>query len=110
MKARSSILLALERPRTICRVGATSVVIVLLAAAGSGCGFTTTAKDWSGLTGPDNKPTYYASATKVGINLLVVIPFLGDMGISGLTRDLTDEIRTKGGNEVRIVQGTEESY
>lgn len=96
--------------RTIGQVGATCVLSVLLAAASSGCAFTTTAKDWSGLTGPDNKPTYYASATKVRLNLVVVIPFLGDMDISGLTRDLTEEIRTEGGNEVRIVQGTEESY
>jgi len=30
------------------------------------------------------------------------VPFLGDMGISGLTRDLTKDIKKEGGNDVRI--------
>src|SRR4030095_2784129 len=63
-----------------------------------------------GLSGLDNKPTYYTITTKVGVKLLIVIPFLGDMGISGLTRDLTADIKREGGNEVRIVEGSSEAY
>ena len=81
----------------------------LMVAAG-GCAFSTTAKDWSGLKGMDEKPTYYTTTTKVGMNLLIAVPFIGDMGISGLTRDMTEEIKKAGGNEVRIVEGSSESY
>jgi hypothetical protein len=81
-----------------------------LALALSGCAFSTTAKDWNGLKGLDDKPTYYMTTTKVGLNLLIAVPFIGDMGISGLTRDLTEYVKSEGGNDVRIVQGTTESY
>jgi hypothetical protein len=62
------------------------------------------------LQGADNQPAYYTSTMKVGVKLLCFIPFLGDMGISGLTTDLTNDIKRAGGNEVRIVQGTTEAY
>jgi hypothetical protein len=84
--------------------------LVALSLALAGCAFRSTAKDWSGLSGLDDKPTYYTVTTKVGVRLLIVIPFLGDMGISGLTRDLTADIRREGGNQVRIVQGDSEAY
>ena len=76
----------------------------------AGCAFRSTARDWNGLKGLDDKPTYYTSTTKVGLNLLIAVPFIGDMGISGLTKDLTADIKKENGNDVRIVQGTTESY
>ena len=84
--------------------------VLLLTLGTSGCAFHETARNWSGLSGADDKPTYYMTATKVGFKLLIVVPFLGDMGISGLTRALTKRIREEGGNEVRIVQGNSEAY
>lgn len=84
--------------------------LAVLALVGGGCAFSTTAKDWNGLKGVDGQPTYYMTTTKVGINLLIAVPFIGNMGISGLTRDLTERVKTQGGNDVRIVQGTSESY
>jgi len=75
-----------------------------------GCAFSTTAKDWNGLQGLDGKPTYYMATTKVGLNLLIAVPFMGNMGIEGLTRDLTAKVKEEGGNDVRIVQGSSESY
>lgn len=89
---------------------ASVAALAVISLAFCGCAFRSTAKDWNGLTGPGNKPTYYTTTTKVGINLLVVVPFIGDMGIAGLTRDLTGDIKAEGGNEVRIVQGTSEAY
>ncbi len=87
-----------------------ALLALLIAATAGGCTFTSTAKDWSGLQGSDGRPTYYTSTTKVGVKLLCFIPFLGDMGISGLTADLTDSIAHAGGSDVRIVQGTSEAY
>jgi hypothetical protein len=86
------------------------LLLAALTVIAGGCAFTSTAKDWSGLTGSDGQPTYYTSTMKVGIKLLCFIPFLGDMGISGLTADLTDNIAHAGGSNVRIVQGTSEAY
>ena len=83
---------------------------IALGFAMAGCAFSTTAKDWNGLKGQHDNPTYYMSTTKVGLKLLIVVPFLGDMGIAGLTRDLTEEVKEQGGNEVRIVEGASESY
>jgi hypothetical protein len=76
----------------------------------SGCAFSSKARDWNGLAGLDKKPTYYMTTTKIGLNLLIFVPFLGDLGISGLTRDLTAEIKNEGGDQVRIVQGDSENY
>jgi hypothetical protein len=90
---------------------AIAVTGVLLCSLGmTGCAIRSTARDWNGLKGLDDQPTYYTSTTKVGIKLLIVIPFIGDMGISGLTKDLTADIKKEGGNDVRIVEGTSESY
>jgi hypothetical protein len=70
--------------------------LVVFGLSATGCAYTTTAKDWNGLHGADGQPTYYASTMKVGLNLLCAIPFLGDMGISGLTTDLTGDIKRAG--------------
>jgi hypothetical protein len=84
--------------------------IVLLAVGTNGCALHQSAKNWSGLDGLDGQPTYYMTATKIGLRLLIFVPFIGDMGISGLTRTLTQKIKEEGGNEVRIVQGDSEAY
>ena len=75
-----------------------------------GCAFRSRPTDWHRLKGLDGQPTYYTTTTKVGVNLFVALPFLGDMGITGLTQALTADIKEEGGNDVRIVQGTSESY
>ncbi len=87
-----------------------SVGLVMLVFIASGCAYSTTAKNWNGLEGANDKPTYYMRTTKVGLNLFIVVPLFGDMGISGLTEDLTADIKKQGGNDVRIVQGESESY
>jgi hypothetical protein len=76
----------------------------------SGCTFYSKAKDWNKLSGLDRMPTTYITTTKIGLNLLVIVPFMGDMGIGGMVRDMTAEIQEEGGNEVRIVQGGSENY
>ncbi len=76
----------------------------------AGCAFHSTARDWNGLLGEDEKPAYYKTTTKVAFNLLVIIPFLGDDSIDGLVEDLTEDIKEEKGNRVRIVQGSTENY
>jgi hypothetical protein len=84
--------------------------LILVAGTITGCAFSSTARNWNGLQGLDHQPTYYLTTTKVGVKLFIAVPFIGDMGISGLTRDMTAEIKAEGGNDVRIVEGTSESY
>jgi len=89
------------------------VCLGLLASAcvvSSGCAFSSTAKQWNTRLGPGNKPVFYKSTTKVGFNLLILIPFIGDLGIGGLVNDLTKEIKEEQGDSVRIVQGATENY
>lgn len=76
----------------------------------SGCAFHSTAKDWNGLKGFDGKPAYYKKTTKVALNLLVAVPFIGNVGIDGMVRDMTADIAELKGNNVRIVQGSSENY
>src|SRR5687767_49373 len=87
-----------------------AVFCISFALLAPGCAFSSKAKDWNQLSGLDRKPTYYQSTMKIGFNLLIFIPFMGDMGIGGLTRDMTAEIKAEGGDQVRIVQGTSENY
>ena len=75
-----------------------------------GCAFHSTAKEWHGRMGPDGKPVYYVSTTKVGLNLLIILTLFGDTGIAGMVDDLTEEVAEKGGDNVRIVQGSSENY
>ena len=83
---------------------------LLLTALASGCAFHTTAKKWNGAMGPDGEPVYYTSTTKVGLNFLVVVPFLGDTGIGGMVDDLTENVSEEDGSNIRIVQGSSENY
>lgn len=76
----------------------------------SGCSLHSTAKNWNGLMGADSKPAYYKKTTKVAFNLLIAVPFLGNVGIDGMVEDLTSEIAELKGNNVRIVQGSSENY
>src|SRR5262245_44272836 len=97
----------LKRSTMICtRLPALSFTVLFV----SGCAFSSQAKDWNARTGLDQKPTDYINTTKIGLNLLIFIPFMGDMGISGMVRDMTAEIKGEGGDEVRIVQGDSENY
>src|SRR5262249_48695063 len=72
--------------------------------------FHTTAEEWNGRVGYDGKPVYYTTATQVGANLLIIIPLLGHLDIAGMVDEVTEEIRQKGGDDVRVVQGNTENY
>ncbi len=86
------------------------VVLACFCCLMSGCAFHSTATNWHGLTGVDGEPAYYKKTSKVAMNLLVVIPFAGNVGVGGMVEDLTEAIAEEGGNNVRIVQGSSENY
>jgi len=86
------------------------IVILGLSFLMSGCAFHSTAKDWNGLMGVDGQPAYYEETSKVAFKFLIMIPFLGNVGIDGMMKSLTADIAAKKGNNVRIVQGSSENY
>jgi hypothetical protein len=81
-----------------------------VALATSGCTFHSTAKHWNERVDADGHHVYYTSTMKMGFNLIVLLPFLGDLGIDGLVDDMTASIKEEGGDHVRIVQGSTENY
>ena len=74
------------------------------------CTFQSTARRWNERVDERDETIYYTTTTKVGLQLLVLLPFLGDMGIDGLVNDLTSHVRTEGGDHLRVVQGSSENY
>ena len=76
----------------------------------SSCAFHSTATEWNNRVGPEGYPVFYSSTTKVGSKLLVAVPFLGRLGIDGMVNDMTSEIAGRGGDRIRIVQGSSENY
>lgn len=74
------------------------------------CAFHSSATHWNGLDGADGEPVFYTATTKVGFQLFVAVPFIGNLGIDGLVDDMTEDIGKRGGDRVRIVQGSTENY
>ncbi len=91
------------------RVFLSSTFLVVLAFL-PGCVFPTVARRWNERVDADGEPVYFVSVSKVGCNLLVLIPFLGDLSVDGLIEDLTKYLKEKDGNAIRIVQANSENY
>ncbi|GJM23064.1 MAG: hypothetical protein DHS20C15_29790 [Planctomycetota bacterium] len=87
-----------------------SLLVLFLALLTSGCAFHSTARDWNGRLGTEGQAIWYTATTKVTFNLFIVIPFIGDASVPGMINELTHEIEARGGDNLRIVQGTSENY
>lgn len=85
-------------------------LLFLLISATSSCTFFASATEWNGRVGPNGKPVHVKTATKVGLNALVILPFIGDMDIQGLVSDITGEIQKEGGDKVTVFQAGSENY
>lgn len=74
------------------------------------CTFHSTAKQWNRRVGVDGAPVFYTATDKVGLNVLIILPFLGSTGIDSMVAELTAEVERRGGDKVTIVQGSGENY
>jgi hypothetical protein len=92
----------------MCKV--TLALLLALSSVTSGCSFFSTATQWNGRVGPDGRPVQVKTATKVGLQALIVLPLLGDMAINGLVHDMTAAIKTENGDKVRVIQAGSENY
>ncbi|MBK8976905.1 MAG: hypothetical protein IPM29_13380 [Planctomycetes bacterium] len=92
------------------RKTALSACLAVLALAFGGCTFHSKATIWHERVGPDGERVYFTSMTKVGFNLLIIVPFIGQTDIETMVDELTAEIAELDGNHIRIVQGDTENY
>ncbi|MGE0141774.1 MAG: hypothetical protein AB7T19_00655 [Planctomycetota bacterium] len=93
------------------RRSASLVAFALLSTVlSAGCTFYSTARVWNSRVGPAGEPVFYRSATKVGINLFVLLPFLGRTDIQEMVDLMTESIADEDGDVVRIVQAGSENY
>jgi hypothetical protein len=86
------------------------LLLCALSFAGCSCAMHGTANEWNGLVGAAGDPVYLNTTSKVGFNLLVVLPFLGDTKLGGMVDEATRNIRRQGGDYVRVIQGSTENY
>ena len=54
---------------------------LLACALATGCTFHSTATHWNGRLGEDGKPIFVKTSTNVGMNLIIVLPVLGNTSI-----------------------------
>ena len=87
-----------------------TLLALLLASSLASCSFYSTATRWNGRVGPDGEPVFYKTITKVGVNLLIILPFLGHTDIETMVDELTRDVAETEGDVVRIVQGSTENY
>jgi hypothetical protein len=86
------------------------IAVIGLSQIISGCAMHSTSKNWSDLSGVDDPHRYYRTTTRVGLNLLVGIPVLGNTNIDKMVADLTESIAAEDGSRVRIVDCKRENY
>lgn len=84
-----------------------SVVLLLLSTS---CSFHSTATHWNGLRDADGKPVFVKTTTNIGLNLLVILPLLGNTSIDSMLDETTAEIAKEGGDRVRVIQSGAENY
>ncbi len=83
---------------------------VLFAASFAGCAFHSTATHWNGRTGPDGQPVFVTTTTIYGLNLLVLLPFVGDTRTDNLVDAATARIATAGSDRLRVVETESANY
>ena len=84
--------------------------LIVLVLATSACTFHTTATSWNSRVGADGKPVHLISTTKVGLKTLIFLPLVGDMEITGMVNDITEQVKAANGDKVRVFQAAQDNY
>lgn len=80
------------------------VPLTAMALLATGCTMHSTASHWNGRVGIDGQPVYLTTTTTYGVNLLVLLPFLGDTRTDSLVDACTAEIAEQGSDRLRAVE------
>ena len=86
------------------------VVSLLLLPLLVGCTLHSTATHWHGRTGPDGQPVFVRTTTIYGVNLLLVLPLLGDPRTDNLVDAATAKLAEQGSDRVRVVETESANY
>lgn len=78
--------------------------ILLAALAASACTLHSTATEWHRRVGIDGNPVFLATTTIYGLNLLVLLPFVGDTRTANVVDEATARIAAAGSDRVRVVE------
>ncbi|MCK5944243.1 MAG: hypothetical protein KAI24_19810 [Planctomycetes bacterium] len=84
-----------------------ALALLLLTTA---CSFHSTATHWNGVLDADGRPVFLKTTTNVGVNLLVVLPLMGNTTIDAMVDETTREIASTGGTRVRTIQSTSTNH
>ena len=86
--------------------------ILALASAlvAAGCTLSSTADEWHDRIGPNGKPIYVKLHTNIGLNLAIIIPFLGHTSLREQIDAVTSEIASEDGDRIRMVESSSENY
>lgn len=78
-------------------------LVVLLLPLATGCTFLSKCTDYNGLPGQHGKPVEFYSAVAVGMNLVFILPIVGDPTPAATLSALTAKVKDDGGSNVRVV-------
>lgn len=81
-----------------------ATVSLALLAVTSGCTFHSTARQWNGRLDRDGQPVFLTTTTTYGVQLLVLLPFVGDTRADALVDAATAEIARHDNQRVRVVE------
>lgn len=81
-----------------------AVASLALFALATGCTFHTTARQWNGRLDRDGQPVFLTTTTTYGVQLLVLLPFVGDTRADALVDAATAEIARHDNQRVRVVE------
>lgn len=74
------------------------------------CTFHSTASHWHQRTAPDGKPVFVTTTTAYGLNLGIVLPFLGDTRLDETVDRACEHIARSDSDGVRVVETESYNY
>lgn len=74
------------------------------------CSFHSTATHWNRRIGVDGQTIFVKTTTNVGLNLLIIVPFLGNTTMDTMCDVTSLAIADQDGDRLRVIQATSENY
>lgn len=76
----------------------------------SACSFHSTATHWNGRVGTDGQPIFVKTTTNVGLNLAIILPFLGNTTMDTMLDVTSQDIAVRNSDRLRVIQANTENY
>lgn len=86
------------------------IALLLAPIACGACSLHSVATHWNGRVGPDGVPVYVRTVTNIGLNILVVLPVLGNTSMDEMIDESTHAIAAQDSDHVRVIESSSENY